>query len=80
MGFESLRQRGFGPWRTVKLLAAVVVGFSVGTLLSFDPVTLPFLGTTSGLLVGGVGLVVGGGLFLRARKSAGCDCSGDCRC
>ena len=80
MSFESLRQRGFGPWRIVKLLAAVVVGFSVGTLLSFEPVTLPLLGTTSGLLVGGVGLVAGGGLFLRARQSASCGCSGNCGC
>lgn len=69
-----------GPWRIAKLLGAVLVGFSVGTLLSFEPVALPVVGSVPALLAGGVGILVGGGIFLRARKSSDCGCSGDCGC
>lgn len=73
---ESIRERVNGP--TVgKLLAAVVVGFSVGTLLSPEPLTVPLVGTVPGVAVGGVGLVAGGLLYTQIPS---CGCSGDCGC
>lgn len=68
------------PWLG-KLLAAVVVGLGIGTLVPPDPVTVPAVGTVSGLLVGGGAVVAGGGLYLWIQRSTGrCDCGGACGC
>ena len=79
----SMRRTAVVSPKAVKVVAAVVVGLSVGTLLPPDPVVLPFVGRVSGLLVGGCGLVAGGVLYLRAPRLVGssdCDCSGECGC
>jgi len=65
-----------------RVLAAILVGLGVGTLLSPEPVSVPVVGTISGLVVGGVGLVVGPTLYLAVPKLVGpdCGCAGDCGC
>lgn len=76
------RNRLVGP-RTVKVVAAVVVGLSVGTLLPPDAVAVPLVGTVSGVVVGGVGLATGAGLYLWVPgllAGPDCGCSGDCGC
>lgn len=66
--------------KVVKFLAAVVMGFSVGSVLSPDQVALPVVGATSSVAVGGVGLVVGALLYARAPGNSTCGCSADCDC
>lgn len=77
------RRRAVVSPKALKVAAAVVVGLSVGTLVSSDPVALPVVGTASGLLVGGVGLLAGGVLYYWVPglvASPDCGCSGDCGC
>ncbi len=65
------------------MIAGVVVGLSVGTLVPPEPVSVPAVGTVSGIAVGGLGLVAGAILFLRGPDAIGasdCGCSGDCGC
>lgn len=79
---ERFRRAVASP-RAVKMVAAVIVGLSVGTLVPPEPVTVPTVGPVSGILVGGIGLVVGGVLYLRGPRVVGspeCGCSGDCGC
>ena len=67
------------PW-VGKFLAAVVVGLGIGTLVPPEPVSVPAVGTVSGLLVGSGAIAVGGGLYLWIRRSTGgCGCGGSCR-
>lgn len=67
--------------RLGKVVAAVVIGLSIGTLVPPEPVALPMVGSVSGIVAGFAGLVVGGGLYGLARRSAsGCGCDGECRC
>lgn len=63
-----------------KLLAAVVVGASLATLVPPDPVTIPAVGSVPGLAAGAVGLVVGSVLYTQVPGSSGCGCGGDCDC
>jgi hypothetical protein len=71
---ESVRKRLNSP--TIgKFLAAVVVGFSVGTLLSPEPLAVPLVGTVPGVVAVAVGLAGGGPLYARMP---GCSCSGGC--
>lgn len=77
----SATQRLPGRRKLVKLLAAVVVGLGIGTMVPPDPVAVPAVGPVSGLLVGAVGVVVGGVLYTKAPASASsCDCDGACDC
>lgn len=75
------RVRAVNP-KFVKVVAAVVVGLSLGTLVPPDPVTLPGVGTVSGILVGSAGLGSGAILYLWLPRVVGtdCGCSGDCSC
>ncbi len=78
------RNRIVNP-KIVKVVAAIVVGLSVGTLIPPEPVTLPVVGPASGIAVGGIGLVLGAVLYLWIPKrvsgsGSGCGCSGDCDC
>ena len=69
--------------KAVKLVAGVVVGLSVGTLVAPEPVTIPAVGLVSGVAVGGLGLVVGAALYRQGPAVVGaseCGCSGDCGC
>lgn len=71
--------------RLVKLLAAVVVGLSIGTLVPPEPVALPVLGSTPAVAVGGTGLLVGVAVYrwvpgLVNTSSSDCGCGGDCDC
>lgn len=69
--------------RIVKMIAAVVVGLSVGAMLPPEPVSVPAVGTVSGLIVGGVGVLSGSVLYVQGADlvgSSGCGCSGDCGC
>jgi hypothetical protein len=65
-----------------KLVAAVLVGFGVGSLLRPGPVALPFVGATPGLVFGAAVVVAGGALYVGVdRKTSGCGCSEpDCDC
>lgn len=61
--------------------AAVLVGLGIGTLGTAEPVTIPVVGTVSGLLAGGFALVVGIGLYLGVSHwTDGCGCGGVCDC
>lgn len=69
--------------RIVKVLAAVVIGLSVGTMVPPKAVLLPAVGAVPGLLVGGLGLVAGAALFQWGPRLVGvadCGCTGDCGC
>ena len=72
---ESVRKRLTAP--TTGKLLAVVVGFSVGTLLSPEPLAVPLVGTVPGVVAVAVGLAGGGLLYARMP---GCGCSGGCGC
>ena len=79
----TLRRKGFVNPRIVKVVAAIVVGLSIGTLVPPEPVVVPVVGTVSGIVVGGVGLVTGTALYLWVPGLVGtseCGCSGDCEC
>jgi hypothetical protein len=68
--------------KLVKMVAAVVVGLSIGTLLPPEPVAVPGVGPVPGLAVGGVGLLAGAVLYLKgpALVGTGCGCATDCGC
>lgn len=67
--------------RLGKVLAGIVMGLSIGTLLPPEPVSLPAIGSVSGVLVGIAGLLVGTGLFLLIqRSSSACGCGEGCGC
>lgn len=69
--------------RAVKVVAAVVLGLSLGTLVPPEPVTLPAVGTVPGVAAGGIGLAVGAVLYLWVPGwlgASGCGCDGDCDC
>lgn len=68
---------GFDVRTLGKLVAAIIVGLSIGTLVSPEPVTFPVVGTVSGIIVGAIGLVTGAVLY---TQIPGCGCSGDCGC
>lgn len=79
----TLRRSGVVTPKVVKVVAAVVVGLSVGALLPPEPVSVPLLGPVPAVAVGGVGLVVGAVLYLRVPDLVGvkgCGCTGDCDC
>ncbi|PSQ25403.1 hypothetical protein BRD03_14350 [Halobacteriales archaeon QS_9_68_17] len=69
----SVRKRLTAP--TTGKLLAVVVGFSVGTLLSPEPLTVPLVGTVPGVVAVAAGLAGGGLLYARMP---GRGCSRDC--
>jgi len=61
--------------------AAVLIGASIGTLASPGTATVPLAGAVPEFLVGGVGLVLGGGLYLGVKRSSDdCGCGGACDC
>jgi hypothetical protein len=69
--------------RRVKVLAAILIGLSIGTLLPPEPVLVPVIGIVPGLLLGGSGLLLGAVLYVRAPTwvtASACECSGDCGC
>jgi len=69
--------------KLVKVVAAIVIGLSIGTLVPPDAVMLPVLGRVSGIVVGAVGLLAGTLLYRRAPDltgTANCGCSGECGC
>ncbi|APW97003.1 hypothetical protein CHINAEXTREME_04110 [Halobiforma lacisalsi AJ5] len=74
---------GIGGWWAVRALVGVVIGVGLGTILAGDPVSIPLLGTVSGLAVGGVVAAFGGVLYTQlpdcgcGRGEAECDC-GEC--
>ncbi|WP_436906805.1 hypothetical protein [Halosimplex marinum] len=77
----NLSRSAVVPARVGLFVAAVFVGIGIGTLVPPDPVTVPGVGSVSGLLVGGGALVAGGGLYAATkRSSSGCGCGGDCDC
>lgn len=61
-----------------KLIAGLVLGLSLGTLVQPDPMTVPAVGAVPSAVVGGLGLVVGAVLY--TQIPSGCDCGGDCGC
>lgn len=69
--------------KVVKFVAAVVIGLSVGTMLSPEPMALPAVGQVPSVAVGAIGLVLGSLLFSevpRHLQSTGCGCGDDCGC
>lgn len=71
---------GVSPRLLKQLFLGLVLGASASTLISQEAVTLPVVGSVSGVLVGAVGLAVGGLLYYRLRRSSDCGCSGGCGC
>jgi hypothetical protein len=70
--------------RVVKASAAVIIGLSIGMLVPPDPVSMPSLGPISGLIAGGLGLLIGGLLYYQVPRwmtsRSGCGCGKDCGC
>lgn len=66
---------GFDSRTLGKLVAAIIAGLGIGTLVSPEPVTVSVIGTVSGVIVGAIGPVAGGVLY---TQISGCGCSGDC--
>lgn len=66
----------------VMLLAGILAGAGIA-MVGQDTVVLPFIGASSGVLVGGVSLLLGLVVYWRGScrgdcASAGCGCSGQC--
>lgn len=69
--------------KLVKILAAIIVGVSISTLLSWTPVSVPGVGLVPGYLLGGVGLIAGGAIYQWVPPlmgTSGCGCEGNCGC
>lgn len=79
----NLRRSTFVSPKIVKVVAAIVVGLSIGTLVPPDAVLLPVVGPMSGIVVGGIGLITGTVLYLWVPalvSPSACGCTGDCGC
>jgi len=71
--------------KLVKIIAAIIVGLSIGTAVPPEPILLPVVGAVPGLAVGTIGLLAGAALYLRGPTFVGspesdCGCTGDCGC
>lgn len=79
----NLRQSALLGPKVVKIVTAVIVGFSLGTAVPPKSVTPPVVGPVSGIAVGGFGLLVGAVLHLRVPPMVGasdCGCGEECGC
>lgn len=79
----NLRRNAVVSPKVVKVVAAIIVGLSVGTLVPPEPVVFPAIGAVSGVAVGGVGLVAGVVLYVWVPtlvSSSECGCAGECGC
>ncbi len=79
----NVRQNAVVSPKLVKVVAAIIVGLSIGALVPPDAILLPVVGPVSGIIVGGIGLVTGALLYLWVPNlvhQSGCGCAGDCGC
>jgi hypothetical protein len=79
----NIRQSTLVSPKLVKILAAIVIGLSVGAVLPPNPAAIDALGTIPGVLVAGGGMTVGAVLYTTVPKLVGaesCGCTGDCGC
>lgn len=81
---QNLRER-FSSQMIVKIFASIIIGLSIGYMITPELMTLPFLGSVSSIAVGGVGLVIGAVLYQKGPEFVGsgssdCGCSGECGC
>ncbi len=79
----SLNQQTIASPKVVKMVAAVVLGLGIGTIIGAEPVTIPGIGAVSGLLAGGLAVLVGGALYVKGPnhvQSEDCGCGDDCGC
>ena len=74
-----IRQRALLTPKLVKIVAAVIVGLSIGTAVPPEPVLLPVVGPVPSLAVGTIGLLAGASLYLRGPTFIGSSES-DCGC
>lgn len=60
----NLRHTGNVNPKLVKVVAAVIMGLSIGTLIPPEPVIVPAIGVVPGLVAGSIGFVTGAVLYL----------------
>lgn len=76
------RRTVFGP-KLVKIVAAVLIGLSIGTAIPPSTIYLSGVGSMPSVVVGGIGLVSGVVAYQWGPNilgSSDCGCSGDCGC
>lgn len=79
----NIRQSNLVSPKLVKVLAAVVIGLSVGAVLPPDSAAIEAMGPIPGFLVAGAGVIVGVVLYTKVPSLVGaksCGCTGDCGC
>lgn len=67
----------------VKIVAAIVIGLSVGSILPPDPAAFDILGVLPGTFVAGTGVIIGAIMYTKLPEivsSKSCGCTGDCGC
>ncbi|WP_232703565.1 hypothetical protein [Halobacterium wangiae] len=79
----NIRQSNLITPKLVRILAAVVIGFSIGAVLPPDPAAINALGTLPGVLLAGTGVIVGVVMYVKVPGLLGaksCGCTGECAC
>ncbi len=79
----NVRQSNLVTPKLVRILAAMVIGFSIGAVLPPDPAAINALGTLPGVLLAGIGVAVGAVMYVRCPGFLGakrCGCTGACSC
>lgn len=65
------------------ILAAVLIGLGVGSMIPPNPVSIPAVGSVSAFVVGPVAVGLGVGTYLGLRRQGAkrsCGCVGSCSC
>lgn len=79
----NVRKNGLVSPKLIKVLAAVVIGLSVGAVLPPNPAAIDAIGTIPGVLVSGAGVIGGAIIYVKAPDLVGaksCGCTGECGC
>lgn len=69
--------------KLVKVLAAVVIGLSIGAVLPPNPFAIDAFGLLPGISLAGAGAAIGTVMYTRlpaVLAPKGCGCAGDCGC
>ena len=79
----NIRQSNLVNPKLVKILAAVVIGLSVGAVVPPNPAAINAIGTIPGVLLAGTGVIVGAVIYVKVPDLAGaksCGCTDECSC
>lgn len=79
----NIRQSNLVSAKLVKILAAVVIGLSIGAVLPPNPAAINAIGTIPGILFASAGVLVGAVMYFKVPSFVGaksCGCTGECGC